>query len=333
MTFLKKLGCIISASAFLASSCITASAVELKAENDSDSVNVTAKYSAGTVSDVYSVDIEWGSMAFEYTEENRVWNPETHKYDTSGSSGWSCADGANKVKVTNHSNNPVTVELSYTPSADYSEISGEFDIPEKTLEAAAENSSLDSAPSFTAALSLEGELSESVTSSTVIGSAKVTLKSGTNGGENSGEQNDGEQEDSLGEMDKSKECGKVIISTVEGWEDGPYVTSIYDQGDNVYEAELFVTSVPSDEDRPKSEIYINKENIETKYHIYEEGAGFKFKPGKENSVEIKTTPYPDLDGTIKRKVIAIEPNKTYRLIIKLNDDGESGMATLIEIKN
>lgn len=329
MTFLKKLGCIISASAFLASSCITASAVELKAENDSDSVNVTAKYSAGTVSDVYSVDIEWGSMAFEYTEENRVWNPETHKYDTSGSSGWSCADGANKVKVTNHSNNPVTVELSYTPSADYSEISGEFDIPEKTLEAAAENSSLDSAPSFTAALSLEGELSESVTSSTVIGSAKVTLKSGTNGGENSGEQNDGEQEDSLGEMDKSAVAGFVTMTSLE--EDLKYTYNhtfnIYYQGENEYMAELCVPTVLNNNssDKPATRMEINS----TPYYIQGANAGFPFEPGKENSVEIRTTQYPDL----KRKVIAIEPNKTYRLIIKLNNDGESGMATLIEIKN
>ena len=326
MTFLKKLGCILSASAFLASSCITASAVELKAENDSDSVNVTAKYSAGTVSDVYSVDIEWGSMAFEYTEENRVWNPETHKYDTSGSSGWSCADGANKVKVTNHSNNPVTVELSYTPSADYSEISGEFDIPEKTLEAAAENSSLDSAPSFTAALSLEGELSESVTSSTVIGSAKVTLKSGTNGGENSGE-----QEDDLVEMDISKKYGKVeMTATGEGWRDFSYVVPIYDQGNNIYMAEMFAEIFPLIENNPRGRIFIG-EGEGKEYYIQGPGVGYALTT--TNNVELKNTYYDDGEGSPKRKSIIIEPNKTYRVIIKLNDDGESGMATLIEIKN
>ncbi len=310
MTFLKKLVCVLSASAFLSCSCIPASAAELKSESDSASVDVTAKYSAVTVTDVYSVDIEWGSMTFEYTDGGRVWNPETHKYDTTAEPSWRCADGANKVKVTNHSNNPVTVEISYTPSADYSEISGEFDFPTKTLEAAAENSAPESAPYFTSSLSLSGALSQNVTSSTVIGSAKVTLKSGTDNG---------------GNDDETQAQGLIkITSSMTAYASYLYEAPITYQGNNTYTAELYAEKVLEANENPKCEIFIN----DTPFYIFVEGVGAALTT--ETSVPISTSWYEEEDAP-KRKAIIIEANKRYRLTITLNTDGKTGTAELAEI--
>ncbi len=83
---------------------------------------------------VYSVDVEWGAMTFEY--EASKWNPETHK--TEPGTGWQVYDSAadkvlddtqaaiNKVTVTNHSNAPVYATLSYTGNESYADITGSF---------------------------------------------------------------------------------------------------------------------------------------------------------------------------------------------------------------
>lgn len=322
MTFLKKLGCLLSASAFIACSSVPAGAATLSGENASASVNVTAKYSSGTVTDIYSVDIQWGSMVFEYTDESRVWNPEKHKYDVTGAS-WRCEDGANNVKVTNHSNNPITVELSYTPLNNYSEIRGTFDVASKTLDAAEENSELESAPNFTASLTLTGELSETVTASTVIGSAKVTLISDTDNEEDAG--NGGNESGGSGEMNTSREVGFINVSSYAEGVDYSYTTPIYDQGDNVYMAELFAENVLPKEDKHKTVIKIN----DTNYYIYEPGLDYEFDPG--STVNIRDTFYIDEGFNYeRRKIIAIEAGKRYRLTITLNENGTAGEATLTE---
>lgn len=310
MTFLKKLGCVLTASAFLSCFCIPSAAAELNSESDSSSVDVTAKYSAATATDIYSVNIEWGSMAFEYKEESRVWNPETHKYDVTGTSPWSCADGANEVKVTNHSNNPVTVELSYTPAADYSTITGEFDVPSKTLESA-ENSAPESAPSFTSSLSLSGELPQNVASSAVIGSAKVTLKSGENGGGG-------------GDQTQLKSYINITSSLAEHTAYSFTAPIIY-QGDNKYTAEIYAESVLTPSQNPKCEFSING----TPYYIYEESVGTALTV--ENPVTVSTSFWDDGSGRPKRRAIIIEANKRYLLTITLESDGKKGTAELEEI--
>ena len=305
MTFLKKLSYVALATAIFACSCIPSAAVELKEEGESSSVDVTAKYSAGKVTDVYSVDIEWGSMEFEYTDESRVWNPETHKYETSGNSAWSCEDGADEVKITNHSNKPVEVELSYTPSVDYSEISGSFNIASKTLDAAEENSAQESAPSFTSKLALTGKLAENVTERAVIGTAKVTLKSDSTAG---------------GDETPKADSYVEFTSNMTEYAEYLYETTLTYLGNNKYTAELYDEDALGEDDKPAVKICIN----ETQYYIQGADAGYALTT--ENPVTISTTPFDN-----KRKVIAIEKNKRYRLTITLNDDGKTGTATLEEI--
>ncbi len=67
---------------------------------------------------VYSIDISWGNMQFEYSY-GKTWNPSTHTYSNTGNPtvGWTAAsvDGVNnKITITNNSNFPVTADFSYT---------------------------------------------------------------------------------------------------------------------------------------------------------------------------------------------------------------------------
>ena len=89
---------------------------------------------------VYSVDVEWGAMTFQY--ENSTWDPETHTskdgagwqvYDSEadkvvvGDDGTAVTEHAiNEIKVTNHSNAGVWATLDYAGEAAYTDIKGGF---------------------------------------------------------------------------------------------------------------------------------------------------------------------------------------------------------------
>lgn len=97
---------------------------------------------------VYSVDVEWGAMTFQY--ELSSWDPETHMAKPGGE--WGVYDAANekrlgdvqdainRITVTNHSNAAVYAGLKYTAVTsaavdgeddNYKDISGEFAASEK----------------------------------------------------------------------------------------------------------------------------------------------------------------------------------------------------------
>lgn len=90
---------------------------------------------------VYSVDVEWGAMTFQW--ENSSWDPKTHMKKTGA--GWKVYDSTkdkaldvtedliNEVKVTNHSNAAVWATLSYASEADYDpDTTGEFSFTKGT---------------------------------------------------------------------------------------------------------------------------------------------------------------------------------------------------------
>lgn len=82
---------------------------------------VTGSYTPGAkTSTIYKVDIQWGSMAFTYTAAGKgTWDTAEHVYKNATTAGWSCAEGANVIAVTNHSNDGIAVTPTYTPSGDY----------------------------------------------------------------------------------------------------------------------------------------------------------------------------------------------------------------------
>lgn len=93
-------------------------------------------------STVYSVDVEWGAMTFQY--ENSTWDPETHK--AKEGAGWKVYDSEadealeetehaiNEIKVTNHSNAGVWATLTYAAKDDYTDTTGDFSFTKGTAE-------------------------------------------------------------------------------------------------------------------------------------------------------------------------------------------------------
>ncbi len=87
---------------------------------------------------VYSVDMEWGAMTFQY--ENTIWDATEHK--SVAGAGWkvydsvadkaldTTQDAVNQIKVTNYSNADVYATLDYaaekTDDKDYSDTTGDF---------------------------------------------------------------------------------------------------------------------------------------------------------------------------------------------------------------
>lgn len=95
---------------------------------------------------VYSVDVEWGAMTFQY--ENNTWDPENHVsipgagwqvYDSAtdkvvvGDDGAAVTEDAiNEIKVTNHSNAGVWATLTYAGETGYTDITGAFSFTKGT---------------------------------------------------------------------------------------------------------------------------------------------------------------------------------------------------------
>lgn len=97
---------------------------------------------------VYSVDVEWGAMTFQY--ENSTWDPETHT--SKAGAGWQVYDSEadkvvvgddgsavtehaiNEIKVTNHSNAGVWATLNYAGESGHTDTDGDFSFTTGTEE-------------------------------------------------------------------------------------------------------------------------------------------------------------------------------------------------------
>ena len=175
---MKKLLVIILSVAMLCTSSVAAFAATnpITTFGGTDSASVKGTYLSGSASGpVYHVDITWGSMEFTYTDASEgTWNWETHSYDGATAAAWSCASGANKITVTNHSNADVKATLTYNKAPDFEGITGTFDTSVFNL-ATAVGTDFDEAPAATAYLTLSGALSKDTTPGTTIGTVTVTL--------------------------------------------------------------------------------------------------------------------------------------------------------------
>ena len=113
---MKKLFAILLAAVMVCTSvfCVPVFAADsaLNAAGDSNQ-NVEVKVSH-TFTEVYAVDIEWGSLTFTYSTTYSDWDKTNHTYTTE-TSNW---DATSKtITVTNHSNKKVTVKTGYAPDA------------------------------------------------------------------------------------------------------------------------------------------------------------------------------------------------------------------------
>lgn len=134
----KKIASVLMATALLAAAGISASA-ETVPSNPSHDVMGTYTDSS-TAKTVYSVDVKWGAMKFNYTKSgNAVWNPEDHSYDRDGVTGTWNAEG-NTVTVTNHSNAAVKADAAFAAETGVlgNSVTGTFATPSTTLDAGKE---------------------------------------------------------------------------------------------------------------------------------------------------------------------------------------------------
>lgn len=143
---------------------------------EDSSADIKATYQAGkeNTDTVYSVDVKWGSLEYTYSSGvTKSWDPTTLKYkETSGTSSWTCQDGADQITVTNNSNADITASLAYDRTD--SNITGTFTNSKIGLKSA-EGTNVGESPSETTTLSLKGALSDTTAVKKEIGNVTVTI--------------------------------------------------------------------------------------------------------------------------------------------------------------
>ncbi len=139
--------------------------------------DVTATFKAGaTAGTTYSVDIEWGALAFTYTGASQGgWNASELKYDGATEGAWAVdTEGGDKITVTNRSNAAVNVEFGYEAKNGYTGVSGTFTYDKTANEGVinlATGEGREVADAVTATLTLSGEIDATGT----IGAVKITI--------------------------------------------------------------------------------------------------------------------------------------------------------------
>lgn len=143
---------------------------------EDSSADIKATYQAGkeNTDTVYSVDVKWGNLEYTYSSGvTKSWNPTTLTYEeTSGTSSWTCQEGADQITVTNNSNADIKASLAYAGTE--SNITGTFSNSKIGLKSA-EGTSVEESPSETTTLSLKGALSDTTAQKKEIGNVTVTI--------------------------------------------------------------------------------------------------------------------------------------------------------------
>ncbi|MFI3141173.1 MAG: hypothetical protein R3Y27_02565 [Clostridia bacterium] len=164
---MKKIITILTVLAIVLSLSVTAFAATdtLTTDGETADQNVYATY-VQTVVDVYSVDIIWGDMTFEYNDAfEGTWNAYTHDLDGATEAYW-VAVGDNSITVVNHSNNPVNVDFSFE-----GEVSGTFSTNSVAL-ATAVGTTYETAPTQSLTFNVTGG---SISEDGYIGTITATL--------------------------------------------------------------------------------------------------------------------------------------------------------------
>ena len=129
--------------------------------------DATLTYKAATESQtVYSVDVAWTDLAFNYDAGTKTWNPAEHEDEVSGA-GWK--DTAGKLTVTNHSNDAVDVAVAFTTTNNGT---ATVAVSDESFElATAVGTEFDEAPAKEVTLTASG----TPESSAKLGTIKVTV--------------------------------------------------------------------------------------------------------------------------------------------------------------
>ena len=168
---MKKVFLSLISSAIILSLSLAAFAQSVTNQGGSQSIDVKAKTVIAEEEASYSVDIVWDDMTFTY-EKNVEWNPQNHTYTETNEGKWN-KDTAT-VTVTNHSNVPVDVSITYNAEGDTG-ISGTITNGNATL-AKGEVGNHSGADKLVSTLTISGVPSDIVTNEGIkIGSITVTI--------------------------------------------------------------------------------------------------------------------------------------------------------------
>lgn len=169
--------------------CLTAAAFATGLTTDETGKNVTGVYQAGTSTDtdVYKVNIKWGSMAFTFKGQDggtRTWDPETHTWDVAGNptdpAHWIITAPDDQVTVTNHSSKKVDVTFNLDKAADTPNNikatlkNGPDNLANTTLPTAV-GTTFDGVPSVTGTVVLTGDLPDTYTSPKTLFTLTIAL--------------------------------------------------------------------------------------------------------------------------------------------------------------
>lgn len=88
------------------------SSKKISGKNEKVVIDVEGEYTSQPET-IYSVEISWGNMEFQY-EMNGSYNPSTHDYNSTSSDIWNIGDMGNIITVKNHSNTDISATLNYS---------------------------------------------------------------------------------------------------------------------------------------------------------------------------------------------------------------------------
>lgn len=125
---MKKVISSLVAAALMATASVTVFAATIDTATGSADTDVKAKYNATTPADVYSVDVAWGAMEFDYNAGGQKWDAENHKWvdDAAAPAGWEVKDASNTITLANHSSKAVNAGFEFAAEAEYTELTGSF---------------------------------------------------------------------------------------------------------------------------------------------------------------------------------------------------------------
>lgn len=179
---MKKIFAILLVVVMTATLSVTAFAETISTNNGSSSADVKAKYNATTPADVYSVDVTWGAMEFDYNAAGQKWDTVSHKFvdDTDAPATWTANNNSNTITLANHSSKAVNATFAFNADTGYTAISGSFTYNSAALTSALalEKPTADTAAKqYVVSFMPSGILSSnhSATSYAKIGSITVTL--------------------------------------------------------------------------------------------------------------------------------------------------------------
>ena len=127
---MKKLIAILLSLTFVLSVSVLAAPIDNPPVNKE--IPVIATYVDAEDTAVYSIDLTWGDMKFNYKESSKgTWDPVSLKYTDQTAEGWYPANAStdsslasNEIKIVNKSNVPINCEFTFIPDVNCEQITG-----------------------------------------------------------------------------------------------------------------------------------------------------------------------------------------------------------------